>query len=81
MIGRDERTIRAALAIALARGCILCHEPAAAVGVFEPDDPAGWGAKPGRGRVIAYGLCGRCAEPPADLDAIERVLARGRRAA
>ncbi len=80
MTSHNERTIRASMALALARGCILCGGRAAAVGAFMPDNPREWGAPPGVSRQIVYGLCGPCADPP-DLDEIERRLALGRRAA
>jgi hypothetical protein len=81
MTGRNERTTRAAIAAALAQGCVLCGERAAAVGAFLPDHPQEWGAPPGMSRQVLYGLCGGCADPPANVDAIEARLALGRRAA
>lgn len=68
--------------------CALCRGRAAVIGLFLPDDqphaaqvcledrgitpPA-----PGRLRVLAYGLCLRCAAGPDALARVERVLGWG----
>lgn len=77
---RDERAIRTGLAFAAARGCIICRGPAQLAGMFQPTDSRAWGAKPGKQRIIFYGLCDACSERTS-LEAIEQELARGKRRA
>jgi hypothetical protein len=76
----NERKIRVGLAFAAARGCIICRGPAQLAGMFQPTDSVAWGGRPGKHRIVFYGLCDACRESTS-VEAIEARLARGRRAA
>jgi hypothetical protein len=76
----DERKIRVGLAFAAARGCVICRGPAQLVGMFQPTDSEAWGARPGKQRIVFYGLCDACRKSTS-VEAIEAQLARGKRRA
>ncbi len=45
--------------------CILCGVfPAPVQGLFVPDKPEAWGGKPGKVRLLGYGICHRCQALP-----------------
>src|SRR5262245_22919164 len=75
-IEQDNATREPALQHPLTR-CILCDAQAEIVGVFVPDVPERWGARPGRGRIIAYGLCQPCFARPDKAARVEEAIRQG----
>jgi hypothetical protein len=45
--------------------CLLCGAfPASLQGIFQPTKPELWGGKPGKVRLLGYGLCAQCSTLP-----------------
>jgi hypothetical protein len=74
--GNDRATVAAALARAVARGCLLCGGPAGVARVFCPDDQASVKSPPGKSRAVCYGLCDDCFNlPDRESRAEEKIFA------
>jgi hypothetical protein len=65
-----------AVECSIQRGCVLCGKPAAVAGVFVPDDPAAFGAAPGKSRAVCYSLCAMCYTRPGGVQAAEERIRR-----
>jgi hypothetical protein len=60
--------------------CLLCGEPPEVIGIFQPENPAAWGAMPGKTRYIRYTLCSKCrakSDAPENVEAVIRASMDG----
>ena len=73
-MSRDDGAIRVGLAFAASRGCVICRGTAQLAGMFLPTDSSAWGARPGKQRILFYGLCDSC-HACTSLETIEARLA------
>lgn len=56
------------------RECLLCYRPVSIQGFFIPPQPELWGAKPGKGKIYQYGVCGPCSVLQDVVDRVEAVI-------
>lgn len=72
----DDTKIRAGLALASRKPCLLCDGPPDFAAAFVPDDDHGseYGAPDGKDRWIFYSLCDACRERPDATEEIEQRL-------
>jgi hypothetical protein len=54
--------------------CLICSGAPAIVGIFQPDDPAAWGAGNGKGRMFRYCLCATCQAKPDTPERVEKII-------